>query len=99
MEQRAGKLPSFVTIIGDEVSDDKMFDEAYELIASSPNGSGSKETRLFTICVGKRETPADLYVNDVHDVEMFLSTLGDSTSTVQPVDKMDVVVDTVTLSD
>ena len=81
MTHRANKLPQFVCIIGDEESDDKMFEAFYDVLSRSGAGRGTEQTRAFTVCVGKRETPADWFANDVNDVEMLLTQLANSAST------------------
>jgi len=90
MLHRADKLPEFCTIIGDEESDDKMFEAAYELACNAPPTSSIKNMSLFTVCVGLRETPANLYLDDVKDVEELLSVLAHSETTIQ---EMDEVID------
>jgi len=74
---RAGLLPTFAFVIGDEASDDSMFDAFYELVASSPSAAGSLNLRGFTVCVGPRPgTSAALYANDVKDVEHVLTAIA-----------------------
>lgn len=68
----------------------------YEIMSSFTNNSKLRQTHLFidtcyvsiqsfTVCVGRRETPADFFVNDVKDVENILSRLAASPSTVSPI--------------
>lgn len=83
MQHRADKLPEFCVIIGDEESDDKMFEAAYDLACNAPPSSSIKNMSLFTTCVGLRETPAALYLDDVKDVEDLLVTLAKSPTTVE----------------
>jgi len=79
---RAGLLPTFAFVIGDEVSDDNMFDAFYELVASSPSAAGSLNLRGFTVCVGPRPgTSAALYAVDVKDVEHVLTAIATGTTT------------------
>jgi trehalose-6-phosphatase len=52
MQHRADKLPEFCTIIGDEESDDKMFEAAYELACNAPPTSSIKNMSLFKQAVG-----------------------------------------------
>lgn len=37
----------------------------HEVIGEAPPAGGLQSLRAFTVCVGKRETYADLYVNEV----------------------------------
>jgi trehalose-6-phosphatase len=84
---RAGLLPTFTFVIGDEASDDSMFDAFYELVASSPSAAGSLNLRGFTVCVGPRPgTSAALYANDVKDVEHVLTAIATAHTVAPPVD-------------
>ncbi len=77
---RAGALPAFVFVMGDEESDDHMYSRLYELIGKSSAGSGVEDLKAFTINVGKREsTTASLFVKDVKAVEELLGELSKST--------------------
>eukprot|EP01038_Epipyxis_sp_PR26KG_P011996 gene11996-16059_t len=84
VEKRGGKLPLVSVIIGDEESDDKMFEALYDFIAASDPRADVKRMNAFTICVGKRKTPARFFVNDVKDVESLLSSLAESRTTIVP---------------
>ena len=37
----------------------------FQTIGEMSPEAGHKELRTFTVCVGRRETPADFYVSDV----------------------------------
>jgi trehalose 6-phosphate synthase/phosphatase len=65
MDLRGGMFPVMTTVIGDESSDDLMHTALYRQAACSSPGSHPKGMKLFTLTVGKRESPADLYVNEV----------------------------------
>ena len=67
-----------------EVSDDFMFQALFEKIGTVGSGSRVKGMRNFTIVVGKRDSPADLYMNDVYDVEYLLTALANHPSTAEP---------------
>jgi len=93
VSHRAGKLPAFGMVFGDEPSDDLMFSSMYEFIGECPPSAGLKTFRGFTVCVGKRTTPAYLYANDVKDVEHILSALASSQGTIEPQPEDQLVVD------
>lgn len=65
LAKRGGQLPHFAMIIGDEPSDDKMFDALYETMRDIPEGAGVKNLDAFTIMVGPRESNANFQLNDV----------------------------------
>ena len=67
--------------IGDEHSDDIMFEAMIDTIADSHCPARLRDLRTFTVCVGRRETPADYYINEVKDVEHLLTKLADSPTT------------------
>jgi len=79
--KRATRLPIFACVIGDEVSDDIMFDALFDVVSETGCPARLTDLRTFTVCVGRRETPADFYVNDVTDVEHLLTKLADSPTT------------------
>jgi trehalose 6-phosphate synthase/phosphatase len=73
---RAGLVPAFAFVAGDEDSDDCMFDVFYELLNNSQNAS-VQTIRGFTVSVGKRPgTSATLYANDVNHIEKVLTSLA-----------------------
>ena len=37
----------------------------FQVIGEMTPAAGSRELRTFTVCVGRRETPADFYASDV----------------------------------
>jgi len=75
MAMRAGKLPAFTLIIGDEPSDDAMVTELFKLYADATPFAGVSQQRSFMVTVGKRESPSALYLNDVSEVEDILVEL------------------------
>ena len=78
LEKRGGKFPPFVMIVGDELSDDCMHRALYKEIATASSGAGVHGMKAFTINVGKRETPADLYAHNVQDIENLIVNLASS---------------------
>ena len=72
---RAGKLPAFTLIIGDEPSDDAMFSEMFKTLAEATPFAGVSQQRSFMVTVGKRPSPSALYLNDVDEVEDILCEL------------------------
>jgi trehalose 6-phosphate synthase/phosphatase len=79
LEKRGGKYPPFVMIVGDEASDDLMHKALYKEIATASPAAAVHEMKAFTINVGKRETPADLYAYNVQDVENMIVNLATAT--------------------
>ena len=66
--------------MGDEESDDHMYDRLYDLIGKSRAESGVEELKAFTVNVGRREsTTASLFVSSVKAVEELLDELRKST--------------------
>jgi trehalose-6-phosphatase len=77
---RASSMPHFVMIMGDEESDDKMYDALYGLLASASPSSCVAETKAFTVNVGKRpSTTASTYVPDVKAAEALLVDIAQGT--------------------
>ena len=58
-----------------------MFDAMFDIISETSCPARLRDLRTFTVCVGRRETPADFYVGEVKDVEHFLSRLAASSTT------------------
>ena len=58
-----------------------MFDAMFDIIAETKCPARLRDLRTFTVCVGRRETPADFYVGEVKDVEHLLSKLAASSTT------------------
>jgi hypothetical protein len=63
--KRAGRLPGLVIVMGGDETDTCMFSAAYDLIAQAPPQGQLQRSKCFTVSVGKRETSAQYYVNDV----------------------------------
>lgn len=78
IHKRAGKLPDFIMVMGDEESDDRMYETLYEVLAESSPNSGLKSVKTYTVNVGKRSCPAEAYVMDVQDVEDLLTKIADA---------------------
>jgi trehalose-6-phosphatase len=77
---RASAMPPFVMIMGDEESDDKMYDALYRLIGSSSPATGIANLKAFTVNVGKRpSTTASTYVGDVTAAEELLTDIAKRT--------------------
>lgn len=69
MALRAGKLPVFTLIIGDEPSDDAMCKEVMNMLGELSPFAGMSQLKFFMVTVGKRSSPSPLYLNDVSEVE------------------------------
>lgn len=79
MKKRSGLLPAFAVVIGDDESDDFMYRSLYHhLVHSCPNADLAR-SRSFTVVVGRRQCPAQYYVNEVSDIETLLSSFAQST--------------------
>ena len=75
----AGRTPDFVLAIGDDNSDEPMF-EALNNLRAAENIDGSKDNiSIFSVTVGKKPTSADSYVDDPSAVMEVLNTLNKST--------------------
>ena len=66
-------------LVGDDASDDLMHKALYKEIATASPAAAVHEMKAFTINVGKRETPADLYAYNVQDVENMIVNLATAT--------------------
>eukprot|EP00128_Syssomonas_multiformis_P018365 Colp12_sorted_trinity150504_noHs@3578 len=84
MGRRGGRLPGFLMVIGDEASDDKMVEVVYETLGSVAPSAGLGHCRTFATCVGKRNCPAQYYLNDVEDVQSLLNRLANAPTTAVP---------------
>ena len=62
---RAGRPPAMITVMGDEKIDFQMMEVVHDLIAAYPLTADLKRMKTFTIVVGKKEAPAQFYVNNV----------------------------------
>ena len=69
----ARKAPQFVLCIGDDSSDEVMYDAA-KAYAARPMGGGTRPA-VFTCTVGNKPTAAGGYVNTVGDVHELLESL------------------------
>lgn len=72
---RAGRLPGMILVLGAEETDAGMFTAVYDLIGRSYPPAELRKLQTFTISVGKRDTRAQFYVNDVKNVEDMLCSL------------------------
>jgi trehalose 6-phosphate synthase/phosphatase len=72
---RAGKAPGLVVVMSGEESDDGMMQAAYQAMGAARSQHPTQAAKVFTLTVGKRESPAQYYVNDVNDVEALLRPL------------------------
>jgi len=76
-----GKEPDFVMCVGDDRSDEDMF-ESLMKSASSPSLPGSPE--IFCCTVGQKPSKAKYYLDDTADVLRLLSGLAGATLTPKP---------------
>ena len=92
LERRAGVLPALTLVVGDDSSDDVMFEALYDIVAEAGPGARPTPMRNFTCVVGKRVSPADFYLSDVKDVEALVQQIANDPSTRPPMDSMDHIV-------
>lgn len=63
--KRAGLLPTFTLVIGDDESDDYMFQATYQHFSSCASDAALGNSRVFTSVVGRQKCAAHYYVNSV----------------------------------
>mmetsp|Transcript_19883 Transcript_19883/g.14613 ORF Transcript_19883/g.14613 Transcript_19883/m.14613 type:complete len:238 (-) Transcript_19883:46-759(-) len=77
-EQRAGKLPHLLVVMGAEGdSDSGLFDATYEWLQSIPVTGQLRQCECITVSVGKKDKHARFFLRDVQDVEELLTDLAD----------------------
>jgi trehalose-phosphatase len=81
LAKRAGRLPAMCLIMGDDRADDNMFEAGYNVYSQMNSSSGLHSSKLMTVCVGEKETNANLYAQDVKHVENILQALASSHTT------------------
>lgn len=78
---RAGKLPSFIMVAGDEPPDDRMFEATYRHVGQCGAQDISDVTSVFTVHVGRAEEhQASTFVEDVSKMEELLTQLSRATN-------------------
>ncbi|XP_061338608.1 probable alpha,alpha-trehalose-phosphate synthase [UDP-forming] 9 isoform X2 [Gastrolobium bilobum] len=70
---RDGKLPDFVLCIGDDRSDEDMFES---LLTKAYSGTSSPAPEIYACTVGQKPSKARYYLDDVVDVMRLLQALG-----------------------
>lgn len=75
VEVRGGKAPRLVALVSGEENDDGMTQAVMDMLKGFP--SDLERMKVFTVTVGKRESPSQYYVDDVLDVENLLKNLAD----------------------
>uniref|UniRef100_A0ACD5VR01 Uncharacterized protein n=1 Tax=Avena sativa TaxID=4498 RepID=A0ACD5VR01_AVESA len=75
MKER-GKRADFVLCIGDDRSDEDMFENIADIIK---RGMVAPKTPLFACTVGQKPSKAKFYLDDTFEVATMLSTLADAT--------------------
>jgi trehalose 6-phosphate synthase/phosphatase len=75
MKER-GKQSDFVLCIGDDRSDEDMFENIADIIK---RGMVAPKTPLFACTVGQKPSKAKFYLDDTFEVATMLSTLADAT--------------------
>lgn len=72
---RAGRLPGFIFVIGDEESDDCMMTALEDFLGQAPGNAQLEKCRLFTSSVSKRACPAQYYLPNVEVGAIALSPI------------------------
>lgn len=75
MKER-GKQADFVLCIGDDRSDEDMFENIADMIK---RGMVAPKTPLFACTVGQKPSKAKFYLDDTFEVATMLSALADAT--------------------
>ncbi|MED6147385.1 putative alpha,alpha-trehalose-phosphate synthase [UDP-forming] 8 [Stylosanthes scabra] len=70
-----GKSPDFVLCIGDDRSDEDMFES---LLTKAYGGSSPRALEIFSCTVGQKPSKANYYLDDTVDVVRLLQALGTS---------------------
>ncbi|XP_029125099.1 probable alpha,alpha-trehalose-phosphate synthase [UDP-forming] 10 isoform X1 [Cajanus cajan] len=70
---KKGKSPYFVLCIGDDRSDEDMFES---LLTKAYGGTSSPAPEIFSCTVGQKPSKAKYYLNDTEDVMGLLQALG-----------------------
>ena len=73
---RGGRLPGMITVLGAEETDDGMTQSVFNMVRDSPSQAELRRLKTFTIAVGKRESSAQFYLNDISDVERLLNSFN-----------------------
>lgn len=71
-----GKSPDFVLCIGDDRSDEDMFESILTKPYSANATSSSSAPEIFACTVGQKPSKARYYLDDTVDVMMLLQGLG-----------------------
>lgn len=70
---RTGKPPDFILCIGDDRSDEDMFES---ILTKAYSATSSPEPEIFACTVGQKPSKARYYLDDTVDVMMLLQALG-----------------------
>lgn len=70
--QRMAAPPALVTVLSDDGDSDGMLEAVFQEV---PGGGAGGAAKVFTVTVGRKETPCQYYLNDVPDVEELLQAL------------------------
>ncbi|KAJ3671015.1 hypothetical protein LUZ60_008441 [Juncus effusus] len=85
-----GRPADFVLCIGDDRSDEDMFENLSELIK---RGLVSAQTNLFGCTVGQKPSKAKYYLDDTNDVLSMLNALADASESYNSSDEEDLGLD------
>jgi trehalose 6-phosphate synthase/phosphatase len=85
MKER-GRPADFVLCIGDDRSDEDMFENIADIMKRS---MVAPRTSLFACTVGQKPSKAKFYVDDTFEVVTMLSTLADATEPELETDSVD----------
>lgn len=81
-----GKSPDFILCIGDDRSDEDMFES---ILTKSDSATSSSAPEIFACTVGQKPSKARYYLDDTMDVMALLTALGSESrsSTEAPSEK------------
>lgn len=72
-----GKAPDFVMCVGDDRSDEDMFESISNAVSNSP---GSAVPEIFACTVGQKPSKAKYYLDDTADVVRLLRGLASASN-------------------
>lgn len=84
-----GKSPEFVLCIGDDRSDEDMFESILNVASSSSLAAASPE--VFACTVGQKPSKARYYLDDTSEVMTLLRSLA-SASGSKPQNRLEILV-------
>lgn len=90
-----GRQADFVLCIGDDRSDEDMFENLADLVK---RGLVSPNTSLFGCTVGQKPSKAKYYLDDTNDVLSMLNALADASEQFDSDDDLGLSLDKASIS-